>query len=170
KVQQEKLKAVKVRLKFEEVLQHSESGSPSRRRDLKKRLRSKHVRSVSGSLEPRRSRSGSPRKRGSKRKTVFKRLEKGVFHRLEDKERGMSAYSNDSRHHSYYSSRRDTESCYQSSRPRGTEFASKKNSNRRESSRRTEALFEGEDSAGGHWKSRSKRQKSSIEEDDLSQP
>ncbi|GKB97666.1 hypothetical protein Tco_0983803 [Tanacetum coccineum] len=170
KVQQEKLKAVKVRLKFEEVLQHSESGTPSRRRDLKKRLRSKHVRSVSGSLEPRRSRSGSPRKRGSKRKTVFKRLEKGVFHRLEDKERGMSAYSNDSRHHSYYSSRRDTESCYQSSRPRGTESASKKNSNRRESSRRTEALFEGEDSAGGHWKSRSKRQKSSIEEDDLSQP
>ncbi|GJZ77589.1 reverse transcriptase domain-containing protein, partial [Tanacetum coccineum] len=34
----------------------------------------------------------------------------------------------------------------------------------------TEVLSEGEDSAGGHWKSRSKRQKSSIEEDDLSQP
>ncbi|GKA56967.1 reverse transcriptase domain-containing protein [Tanacetum coccineum] len=34
----------------------------------------------------------------------------------------------------------------------------------------TEALSEREDSARGHWKSRSKRQKSSVEEDDLSQP
>nr|GEX91044.1 reverse transcriptase domain-containing protein [Tanacetum cinerariifolium] len=34
----------------------------------------------------------------------------------------------------------------------------------------TEALPESEGSAGGHWKSKSKRQKSSIEEDDLSQP
>ncbi|GKG46324.1 hypothetical protein Tco_0501170, partial [Tanacetum coccineum] len=34
---------------------------------------------------------------------------------------------------------------------------------------RTEPLSESEDS-GGHWKSRSKKQKSSIEEDDLSQP
>nr|GEU85362.1 reverse transcriptase domain-containing protein [Tanacetum cinerariifolium] len=33
-----------------------------------------------------------------------------------------------------------------------------------------EALSEGEDSAGGHWKSRSKRQKSSVGEEDLSQP
>ncbi|GJT06044.1 hypothetical protein Tco_0840506, partial [Tanacetum coccineum] len=39
----------------------------------------------------------------------------------------------------------------------------KKNS-KRESSRRTKALSEGMDSAGGHWKSRSKRQKSSVEE------
>ncbi|GJW65997.1 hypothetical protein Tco_0117881 [Tanacetum coccineum] len=43
----------------------------------------------------------------------------------------------------------------------------KKNS-KRESSRRTKALSEGMDSAGGHWKSRSKRQKSSVEEVDLS--
>ncbi|GJY51843.1 hypothetical protein Tco_0442690 [Tanacetum coccineum] len=89
--------------------------------------------------EPRRDRSESPRKRGPKRTTVFKRLEKGVFHRLGDKEKG-------------------------------TKSASKKNNNKRESSRRTKVISEGEDSAGGHWKSRSKRQKSSIEEDDLSQP
>nr|GEU68851.1 reverse transcriptase domain-containing protein [Tanacetum cinerariifolium] len=38
------------------------------------------------------------------------------------------------------------------------------------SSRRTESFSESEDSGGGHWKSRSKKQKSSIEEDDLSQP
>ncbi|GKF94573.1 hypothetical protein Tco_0284273 [Tanacetum coccineum] len=34
KVQQEKLKAVKAHLKFKEVSQHSESGTPSGRRDL----------------------------------------------------------------------------------------------------------------------------------------
>ncbi|GKC33000.1 reverse transcriptase domain-containing protein, partial [Tanacetum coccineum] len=110
------------------------------------------------------------RLRGPERKTVFKRLEKGVFHRLGEKKKGKSAYSNDSRHHSYYNSRRDTESCYQSSRSRGTESDSKRNNSKRESSRRMEALSKGEDSTGGHWKSRSKRQKSSVEEDDLSQP
>ncbi|GJU80578.1 hypothetical protein Tco_1282943 [Tanacetum coccineum] len=137
KVQQEKLKAVKARLNFEEVSQHSESGTPSQRKDLRKRLGSKHVRSISESPEPRRDRSESPRKKGPKRKTVFKRLEKGVFH---------------------------------SSRSRGAESAPKKNNSKRKSSRRTEALSEGDDSAEGHWKPRSKRLKSSVEEDDLSQP
>nr|GEX25846.1 hypothetical protein [Tanacetum cinerariifolium] len=37
-------------------------------------------------------------------------------------------------------------------------------------SRYTETLLESEDSEGGHWKSRSKKKKSSREEDDLSQP
>nr|GEW80461.1 hypothetical protein [Tanacetum cinerariifolium] len=37
-------------------------------------------------------------------------------------------------------------------------------------SRYTEALSESEDSGGGHWKSRTKKKKSSGEEDDLSQP
>nr|GEU75160.1 reverse transcriptase domain-containing protein [Tanacetum cinerariifolium] len=82
----------------------------------------------------------------------------------------MSAYSNDSRRHSYHSSRRDTESCYQSSRSRGTEPASDKHHNKRASSHRTEAMLESEGSAGGHQKSRSKKQRSSIEDDDLSQP
>ncbi|GJZ37387.1 reverse transcriptase domain-containing protein [Tanacetum coccineum] len=43
KVQQEKLKAVKVRLNFEEISQHSESGTPSKKRDLRKRLGSRRV-------------------------------------------------------------------------------------------------------------------------------
>nr|GEZ55184.1 reverse transcriptase domain-containing protein [Tanacetum cinerariifolium] len=77
KVQQEKLKAVKARFNFKEASQHPESGTPSRRRDLKKRLRSRHVRSMFGSPEPRRGHSESPRKRDPERKTVFKRLEKG---------------------------------------------------------------------------------------------
>ncbi|GKA23475.1 hypothetical protein Tco_0709437, partial [Tanacetum coccineum] len=77
KVQQEKLKVVKDRLNFEEASQHSESGTPGRRRDLKKRLGSRHVYSMSGSPEPRHGHSKSPRKRDMERKTVFKRLEKG---------------------------------------------------------------------------------------------
>ncbi|GJT94444.1 hypothetical protein Tco_1089962 [Tanacetum coccineum] len=115
KVQQEKLKAVKARLNFEDTSRHSESGTPSRRKNLKERLRTRHARSMSGSPEPRRDRSRSPREKGPERRTVFKRLEKGVFHRLGDKEKNVSAHSRDSRHRSYHSSHRDTESCYQSS-------------------------------------------------------
>nr|GEW85216.1 reverse transcriptase domain-containing protein [Tanacetum cinerariifolium] len=66
KVQQEKLKAVKACLNFEEVSQHFESGTPSERRDLRKRLGSRHICSVFGSPEPRRGRHESPRKRGQK--------------------------------------------------------------------------------------------------------
>nr|GEZ07382.1 reverse transcriptase domain-containing protein [Tanacetum cinerariifolium] len=55
------------------------------RRSLKERLGSRHVRSMSGSPEPRRDHSESPRKKGPERRTVSKRLEKGVFHRLGDK-------------------------------------------------------------------------------------
>ncbi|GJW55245.1 reverse transcriptase domain-containing protein [Tanacetum coccineum] len=116
KVQQEKLKAVKARLNFEETSQHSESGAPSRRRNVRKRLRPKDVRSMSRSPEPRPDRSRSPRRKDQEREMVFRRLEKGVFHRLGDKEK------------------------------------------------------ESEESAGGHWKSKSKKQRSSMEDDDLSQP
>ncbi|GKE68591.1 reverse transcriptase domain-containing protein, partial [Tanacetum coccineum] len=128
KVQQEKLKAVKVHLNFEETSHHSESGSP----------------------EPRRGRSESPKKKGLKRKTVFKRLEKGVFHRLEDKGKSVSVYSDDSRRRSYHSSHRDTESFHQSSRSRTTEPASERRYNKRAPSRRTKELSESEGSAGGN--------------------
>ncbi|GKA71000.1 reverse transcriptase domain-containing protein [Tanacetum coccineum] len=50
KVQQEKLKAVKARLNFEETSQYSESGAPSRRRDIGKRLGPKDARSMSRAL------------------------------------------------------------------------------------------------------------------------
>nr|GEY27707.1 reverse transcriptase domain-containing protein [Tanacetum cinerariifolium] len=98
KVQQERLKAVKARLNFEETSQYSELGTPSRRRDLKKRLGSRHRRNKFKSPELRRGHSESPRRRDSERKTVFKRLENGVFYRLGDKGKSMSSYSNDSRH------------------------------------------------------------------------
>ncbi|GJY03017.1 reverse transcriptase domain-containing protein [Tanacetum coccineum] len=42
--------------------------------------------------------------------------------------------------------------------------------NQRSYSRYTKAMLESEDSGGGHWKSRSKKKKSSREENDLSQP
>ncbi|GKD63842.1 hypothetical protein Tco_1305950 [Tanacetum coccineum] len=145
KVQKEKLKAVKARLNFEEALQHSKSGTSSRRRDLKERL-------------------GSDKSRARPEPCA-----KARHSELGDKGKSISTYSNDSRRRSYHSSRRDTESCYQSSRPKGTEFASEKRHNKRVSSRRMEALSESEGSAGGHWKSKPKRQKSSIK-DDLSQP
>ncbi|GJY59850.1 hypothetical protein Tco_0459742, partial [Tanacetum coccineum] len=168
-VQQEKLKAVKARLNFEEASHHSESGTPIRRRGLKERLGPRYVRSRSGSPEPRRGRSESPKKKGPERKAMFKRLEKCVFHRLGDKGKNVSVHSDDSRRWSHHSSRIDTESCYQSSRSRATESAFERRYNKRASSRRTEELSESEGSAGGHWKSKLKRQKSSIE-DDLSQP
>ncbi|GKE68299.1 hypothetical protein Tco_1526371, partial [Tanacetum coccineum] len=110
KVHQEKLKAVKACLKFEEVSQHSKSGTPSRRRDLRKRLGSRHIHSVSRCPKPRHGRSESPRKKDPEIKKVFKRLEKGVFHWLGDKEKSMSTYSDDSRRQTYHSSRIDTES------------------------------------------------------------
>ncbi|GJY26268.1 reverse transcriptase domain-containing protein [Tanacetum coccineum] len=85
---------------------HQEKGHQAEEGTSKKRPGSKRICSVSGSPQPRRGRSKSPRKRGLKRETMFKRLEKGVFHRLGDKEKSMSSYSNDSKHQSYHSSRR----------------------------------------------------------------
>nr|GEY80202.1 reverse transcriptase domain-containing protein [Tanacetum cinerariifolium] len=139
---QEKLKAVKDCLNFEEVSQHSESRTPSKRRDLRKRIGSRRVRSGSRSHVPRRGRPEPTRKKDSKRKTVFKRLENGVFHKLGDKGKSMSAYSNDSGRQSYHSSHRDTESCYQNSCSRGTELASEKRYNKRATANRTEALYD----------------------------
>ncbi|GJW45639.1 reverse transcriptase domain-containing protein, partial [Tanacetum coccineum] len=169
KVQQEKLKAVKARLNFEETSCHSESRTPIKRRGLKERLGPRHVRSRSGNPEPRRDRPESPKKKGPERKAVFKRLEKCVFHRLGDKGKSVSVHSDDSRRWSYHNSRRDTKSCYQRSLLRSTESASEMRYTKRASSRRTEELSESEGSAGGHWRSKLKRQKSCIE-DDLSQP
>ncbi|GJX29676.1 hypothetical protein Tco_0237755 [Tanacetum coccineum] len=169
KVQQEKLKAVKARLNFEETSRHSESGTPIKRRGLKERLGPRYVHSRSGSPEPRHDRPGSPKKKGPERKAVFKRLEKGVFHRLGDKGKSVSVHSDDSRRWSHHSSRRDTESYHQSSRSRATGSAPERRCHKRASSRRTDELSESESSAGGHWKSKLKRQKSDIE-DDLSQP
>nr|GEV05477.1 hypothetical protein [Tanacetum cinerariifolium] len=169
KAQQEKLKAVKARLNFIEASQYSESETPSRRRNLQERLGPRYARTRSGSPEPRLGLSKSPREKDPERRTMFKTLEKGVFYRLGDKENNVSAHSRGSEQKSYYGSRSDTESCYQSSRSKETKITSEKHRHKREFSQRTEAVSESERSAGGHWKSKPKKQKSSIE-DDLSQP
>nr|GEY58515.1 reverse transcriptase domain-containing protein [Tanacetum cinerariifolium] len=104
-----------------------------------------------------------------KLKAVKARLNFEEASRLGDKEKNVSAHSRGSERKSYYNSRKDTESCYQSSRSKETKIASEKHRHKREYSRRTEAVSESEGSAGGHWKSKPKKQKSSVE-DDLSQP
>nr|GEY24223.1 hypothetical protein [Tanacetum cinerariifolium] len=142
KAQQEKLKEVKARLNFEEASQYSVSETPGRRRNLKERLGLRYARTRSGSPEPRRGHSKSPKEKDPERRTVFKRLEKGVFHRLGDKEKNVSAHSRGSKRKSYYNRRRDTESCYQCSRSKETEIASEKHRHKREYSRRTKALSE----------------------------
>ncbi|GJU85316.1 hypothetical protein Tco_1292862 [Tanacetum coccineum] len=52
----------------------------------------------------------------------------------------------------------------------GGRSASAHSDSRQENSRYTENYYESEDSEGGHWKSKSRRRKFSIEDDDLSQP
>nr|GEX89963.1 hypothetical protein [Tanacetum cinerariifolium] len=79
KLQQEKLKAIKAHLNFEEASQYSESGTPSRRRNLKERLGSRHVRSMSRSPEPRRDHSESPRKKRSKKKNGVQKTREGCI-------------------------------------------------------------------------------------------
>ncbi|GKD89053.1 hypothetical protein Tco_1364560 [Tanacetum coccineum] len=79
KVQQEKLKAVKAHLNFEEASQHSESGTPSERRDLKKMFGSRHVRSMSGIPKPRRGHFESPRKKEPERKNGIQKAGKGCI-------------------------------------------------------------------------------------------
>ncbi|GJZ89429.1 hypothetical protein Tco_0661211, partial [Tanacetum coccineum] len=170
KVQQGKLKAVKARFNFEETSQYPESGAPSKKRDVRKILGPKDARSMSKSPEPRRDRSRSPRRKDLERERVFRRLEKGVFHRLGDKEKGMSSYSGSSRCQSHHNSRGDTESYYQSSCSRGTMPAPKRHYDKKAYSCKGGRTSESEDSAGGHWKSKSKKQRSSMEDEDLSQP
>ncbi|GJV50021.1 reverse transcriptase domain-containing protein [Tanacetum coccineum] len=141
KVRQEKLKAVKARLNFEEASQHSESGTPSSKRDLKERLRSRHVRSSPEAL----SQGATTLSHQGKKVRKEKRCSKGW--------RMVSSTGSETKGKAY---------------PQ-TEFAFEKCHNKRVSSRRMKALSESEGSAGGHWKSKPKRQKSSVKFD-LSQP
>ncbi|GJU96651.1 hypothetical protein Tco_1321407 [Tanacetum coccineum] len=143
--------------KIQKVSQHSEFRTPDVSGDLRRRLSSRCSHSMSRSPEPtpsvfskiRRDRSESPRNRlGDKG-----RKEGGVFKRLGGERRSVSAHS---------------ESRYQSSWSRRTELIPRKCYHKGTSSWRTKSFSESEDSERGLWKSRSKKQKSSIEEDDLS--
>nr|GEU69906.1 reverse transcriptase domain-containing protein [Tanacetum cinerariifolium] len=102
-------------------------------KEHKRRHRSRHSRSPRSSvfLKIRCGRSRSPRQNSREK-------EGGVFKRLGNRERSVSARSDSHCQRSY--------------------------------SRYIDALLESENSEGGHWKSRSKRKKSSREHDDLSHP
>ncbi|GJT61769.1 hypothetical protein Tco_1005302 [Tanacetum coccineum] len=63
-----------------------------------------------------------------------------------------------------------TEARVQKTQKQRTELPSAHSDSRQESSRYTENHSESEDSEGGHWKSKLRRKKSSVEDDDLSQP
>ncbi|GKC69316.1 reverse transcriptase domain-containing protein [Tanacetum coccineum] len=107
--------------------------------------------SESRTISPRRQRrSRSPRRNPS----VFTRLRR---------ERSRSP------RHEYKSKERRESTVFKRLGSRGRSTSAHSDS-RQESSRYTENHSESEDSEGGHWKSKSRRKKSSVEDDDLSQP
>nr|GEV81993.1 reverse transcriptase domain-containing protein [Tanacetum cinerariifolium] len=132
KIQQEKLKEIKARLNFEGC-----SKINSKVQERLSRIRS--------------DRSESPRHRPGEKG----RRDGGVFNRLGDKGKSVSAHSKI--HTQNYRSKR-------------TESIPKERHHEKTCSRRTKILSESEDSEGRHWKSKSKKKRSSIEDDDLSQP
>ncbi|GJU68823.1 reverse transcriptase domain-containing protein [Tanacetum coccineum] len=105
------------------------------------------------------SRTISPRRQ---RRSRSPRHNPSVFTRLR-RERSRSP------RHEYKNKERRESTVFKrlGSRGRSTSVHS---DSRQESSRYTENYSESEDSEGGHWKSKLRRKKSSVEDDDLSQP
>ncbi|GJT85123.1 hypothetical protein Tco_1066840 [Tanacetum coccineum] len=105
------------------------------------------------------SRTMSPRRQRRSRSPCHN---PSVFTRLR-RERSRSS------RHEYKSKARRESTVFKrlGSRGRSTSVHS---DSRQESSRYTKNHSESEDSEGGHWKSKSRRKKSSVEDDDLSQP
>ncbi|GJX81839.1 reverse transcriptase domain-containing protein, partial [Tanacetum coccineum] len=161
KEQKDRLNAVKARLIYGE-----ESGVKIRSHEESHYSESK---TPTARTEPRRRRGGRYSRSPSPHASVFKRLKKnrspspqprprkeeGVFKRLGRKEPVTSARS-DSRRRSPQAQR--------------TEVETRRRQQRQTPSRATSQYSESEDSEGGHWKSKSRRQKSNTYEDDLYQP
>ncbi|GJT67860.1 hypothetical protein Tco_1019340 [Tanacetum coccineum] len=105
------------------------------------------------------SRTISPRRQ---RRSRSPRHNPSVFTRLR-RERSRSP------RHEYKSKERRESTVFKRLGSRGWSTSAHSDS-RQESSRYTENHFESEDSEGGHWKSKLRRKKSSVEDDDLSQP
>ncbi|GJX41804.1 reverse transcriptase domain-containing protein [Tanacetum coccineum] len=161
KEQKDKLNAVKARLiygdesgikiKSREESHYSESKTPTARTEPRRRHGDRHSRSPSPHASVfkrfKKDRSPSPRPRPRK--------EGGVFNRLGRKEPATSARS-DSRRRSPQAKR--------------TKVEPRRHQQKGTLSRTTSRYSESEDSEGGHWKSKSRRHRSSTYEDDLSQP
>ncbi|GKA52654.1 reverse transcriptase domain-containing protein [Tanacetum coccineum] len=105
------------------------------------------------------SRTISPRRQ---RRSRSPRHNPSVFTRLR-RERSRSP------RHEYKSKERRESTVFKRLGSRGRSTSAHSDS-RQESSRYTENYSESEDSEGGHWKSKSRRKKFSVEDDDLSQP
>ncbi|GKF38488.1 hypothetical protein Tco_0118549 [Tanacetum coccineum] len=150
KEQKDKLNAVKARLIYgeesrikirsREESHYSESKTPTARTEPRRRHGDRYSRSPS----PHASVFKRLKKNRSPSPQPRPRKEGGVFNRLERKEPATSARS-DSRRRS-------------------------PGQQKRTPSRTTSQYSESEDSEGGHWKSKSRRQRSNTYEDDLSQP
>ncbi|GJW60376.1 reverse transcriptase domain-containing protein, partial [Tanacetum coccineum] len=161
KEQKDKLNAVKARLIYGE-----ESGIKIRSREESHYSESK---TPTARTEPRRRHGNRYSRSPSPHASVFKRLKKnrspspqprprkegGVFNRLGRKEPVTSARS-DSRRRSPQAKR--------------TKVETRRHQQKQTPSRATSQYSESEDSEGGHWKSKSRRQKSNTYEDDLYQP
>ncbi|GJY98432.1 reverse transcriptase domain-containing protein [Tanacetum coccineum] len=105
------------------------------------------------------SRTVSPRRQ---RRSCSPRYNPSVFTRLR-RERSRSP------RHEYKSKERRESIVFKRLGSRGRSTSAHSDSHQ-ESSRYTENHSESEDSEGGHWKSKLQRKKSSVEDDDLSQP
>nr|GEY87349.1 hypothetical protein [Tanacetum cinerariifolium] len=142
KAQPDKLKEVKARLNFERCSgRNSKIQEASQHSEsITPNIREEHTEGDEGSDVPAEGKG---------------RRERDIFNRLECKTKSVSVHS---------------KSRYQSSRLGRTKSVPSKHHHEGTYSRRTEMLSESKDSEGGHWKSRFKKKKSSIEEDDLSQP
>ncbi|GJS48847.1 hypothetical protein Tco_0598968 [Tanacetum coccineum] len=97
-----------------------------------------------------------------KRRSRSPRRNPSVFTRLR-RERSRSPQ------HEYKNKERRESTVFKRLESRGRSTSVHSDS-RQESSRYTENYYKSEDSEGGHWKSKLQRKKSSVEDDDLSQP
>ncbi|GKB46948.1 putative reverse transcriptase domain-containing protein [Tanacetum coccineum] len=161
KEQKDKLNAVKARLIYgeesgvkirsHEESHYSESKTPTARTEPRRRRGDRYSRSPSPHASVfkrlKKNRSPSPRPRPRK--------EGGVFNRLGRKEPATSARPG---------------SRQRSPQAKRTEVEARRRQQKGTPSRTTSQYSESEDSEGGHWKSKSRRQKSNTYEDDLYQP
>ncbi|GKB60808.1 reverse transcriptase domain-containing protein [Tanacetum coccineum] len=161
KEQKDKLNAVKARLIYgdesgtkirnREESQYSESKTPTARTEQRRKYEDRHSRSPSPHASVfkrlRTDRAPSPR--------LWLRKEGGVFNRLGRKEPATSVRSGSRR---------------QSPQAKRTEMQPRRHQQKGAPSRTTSRYSESEDSEDGHWKSKSRRHRSSTYEDDLSQP
>ncbi|GJR06570.1 reverse transcriptase domain-containing protein [Tanacetum coccineum] len=139
-----------IKIRSREESHYSESKTPTARTEPRRRRGDRYSRSPSPHASVfkrlKKDRSLSPRPRPRK--------EGGVFNRLGRKEPATSARS-DSRQRSPQAKRTEVEA--RRRQQKGTPS-------------RTTSQYSESDSEGGHWKSKSRRQRSNTYEDDLSQP